>query len=215
MNQWIWLIRDKNPLLFLILILFTFTLFLNLQKRSKITFVFSILLFLIMLALYSSSTHKTLLWELNSVEQDTQLARLNYYKSSSLPFLPEGISQKVPYWLEKKEITLVLYKLQRNVANVFDLNYYFFGSFPREMQVPGEFPKFSPLFLPFFFIGVVNIFTKKKLFFLLSLLLTIAFVSVIGDRNHLGIFVSFPFLVLFIQSGIQTSLLYLKSKLIQ
>jgi len=205
LNHWIWLIFKKDFPLFLLTLLFTTSLyFYYYSKKSPLTLLlFSCFLFFCLNTSYVLTTEKTSLIQLSSLSKDLQQKRLNSYPSPPIPLLPGIIAYKIPHLLEQKEITISIYRLQDNLTNYFDPNYYFFGSYPKEMQIPGEFSKFSFFSLLFLLLGVFEFKKTKKLLILLYFLLSVLLVALVGDRNHLGVFVSFPFLVLLITLGIQ------------
>ena len=192
-NHWIWLIFTQNKAVFVILIIVAFSLCFKFKWRNIALIATSLLLF----GTFFKTTERMPLSHLSPAETQTQIKRLNSY--------PPLVIQKIPYWLEMKPVTLSLYKMQNNTSSLFDINYYFFGSYPRESQTPGEFVKFPFIFLIPAFIGVYRI-KGKDLRLIIYILLSSSLAIFVGDRNHLGVYPAFPIWVYLIKQGLKTKL---------
>jgi hypothetical protein len=193
LNQWLWVIHKSSAPIFVFLILYTIFLYLSLFITKPQIKLVLILLFTILSVLYIKSTIYTPLGSLNSTQQDIQLKRLTYYPLHTY---------RISHFLETSQVMLSIYQTKTNLINVFDPNYYFFASFPRASQIPGEFSKFPSLYLIPFIIGLLIYFHKySKSPISLLMMLSILLVAVFGDHNHLGIFILFPYFIIFITIG--------------
>lgn len=104
---------------------------------------------------------------------------LNYYHSSDLFF----------------------YKLQRNFFYNLDPNLYFFGNHPRE-RGHFEFEKYSPIFLPFFIIGLISLLKKGKDLSLIYIALILTISLFIDPAFRLGPLLFFPLINSLVAVGI-------------
>jgi len=191
-SPWIWEVYSQNILVFFVLVLASFALY----KGKQFLFI---LLSIVLFFSFFKTTQKTPLGFLTPVENAVQTKRLNSY-----PPLPVT---KLPYWLEQREETLTVYKLQKNLTNFFDINYYFFGSYPREQQTPGEFVKFPFVYLPLALIGsFVAIKGKHGRKVIIYIVVSAFLVSVIGDKNHKGLYINFPLLAVATTIGLKKTL---------
>ncbi|MDD5415723.1 MAG: hypothetical protein PHE48_01815 [Candidatus Daviesbacteria bacterium] len=101
-----------------------------------------------------------------------------------------------------KEYNFPLIKLQRNLFANLDPNLYFFASHPRERAGVEEFNKYSPIFLPFFLIGVfysIYILLPNFLIYAISVLLLS---SIISSKYNLGPILFFPLINYLITVGL-------------
>jgi len=188
-SPWIWEVYSQNILVFFVLVLATLALY----KGKQFLFV---LLSIVLLFSFFNTTQKTPLSFLSPVENSMQIKRLNSYPPLSVV--------KLPYWLEQRKETLIVYKLQKNLTNFFDINYYFFGSYPREQQTPGEFVKFPFVYLPLALVGsFVTVKGKHGKKIIIYTVASAFLVSVIGDKNHMGLYINFPLLVVATTIGLK------------
>lgn len=215
LNKWIWLIRKNNiVVLFLVLLssLFVYKAYFNNSLR-KLLIVISALLYILLTFTFVKTTETSPLNSLSALEKDTQQKRLRSYPSPPIPLIPGTIAYEMPDWFEKHDISISIYRIKSNLTNYFDPNYYFFGSFPREMQIPGEFSKFPFFYLIFFVMGLIEIIKNKRnhllIIYVLISLITVAY---LGDRNHLGLYINFPLLVVTITVGATKFAQLLESK---
>lgn len=105
-----------------------------------------------------------------------------------------------------KNFSLPLSKLQQNIFSNLDPNLYFFSSHPRERLGVDEFKKYSPMFLPFFLIGVFYsiyiLFPKLLIYTVFVLMLG----SIISPKYNLGPILFFPLINFMITVGIILSI---------
>ena len=194
-SPWLWQIYKSNLLLLIILIIFTNILYLSLIQSNKLFKIILILSYFFISILYYKTTLNKSIINLSTTQVDIQQKRLTYYPILIRPFY------HLPIFLETSPIMLSIYKLENNLTNIFDPNYYFWTSHPRSTQIPGEFQKLFPITLIFILYGTYKFPFKKQKLFINFLSLSLLLVSLIGDHNHLGIFPIFPFLIILITFG--------------
>ncbi len=113
---------------------------------------------------------------------------LNYYKNYSLP----------------------VYKFEGNLFSNLDFNLYFFSSHPRERAGIGEFEKYSPLFLPFFILGMLLMIYRVSIWAAGYLIVSVFVSAFISPTYELGPILFFPLINICITLGLIYSLNFIK-----
>lgn len=212
LSSWSWEIFSRNLPLFLLLFLTSLFCYLSLTKPKKLySYVFLLLLVLVLFFQYQT-TAKSNIITLSPIEQYQLETRRDYYPSQ-LARIEENKQSLRSYDLKQSLISrglenkasYLFYKLQQNFFRNVDLNLFFFGNHPRERVGVREFEKFSFLFLPFFFIGLITTIKKFNPYILIGLMLSIIELSIIGQQNYLGPFVLMPFFISIISLGISNT----------
>lgn len=165
-----------------------FTAFL-LKYSSKLgKFKYGVFLIPLIVIVFSFSFSDTI-FKKDQLEIITINKRRGYYQNQ---FLAKIFENKVNRYF---------FNYQKNLFEGADLNYYFFGTHPRERPGVKEIEKLSFVFLPFFLLGLyLQIKTRTFLsifYFLFSLFLASFFRPI-----DIYSFLFFPFIVLSINSGI-------------
>ena len=174
------------------LILSTLFLFLSTQKPhlKPIT----ITLFIILFIFQYQTTNRTNFLHQTALEKDRQQQLLNYYPPLKIP---------LAWWLEGRPEARIFYRLKQNLFSVFDQNIYFFAYHPREDNSFDIYPKFTFLLLPFFVLGLLRLIrNKQKSLLLTSAILPLALLTLLGNKNPLGSFSLFPFIIICLHQGI-------------
>lgn len=186
-NLWIYKIFAANFLLGILVLLTTILLL----KNNK----FFLLLFIPVLFFQIQTTNKTSLATISNDDRRVIDMRLRSYPYKFL---------RLGYWLEERKESIMFNRATTNLFENLDPNLYFFANSPRQRVGIKEFEKFPYVLLPFFLLGVYDYFFKKnKLFWLISFLIPITILSIIGNKNNLGPFSLFPFLVVSINEGLK------------
>jgi hypothetical protein len=173
----------------------------KLKSQSKKGFIF---LFLLLLFFQWKTTEKTSLTVLTNSDIMVRDMRLNEYPPVKISLVGKTVWIPIAHWLEGRRESIAFYRMLNNFSEVVDPNLYFFANHPRERVGITEFEKFPYLLLPFFVYGLVAIISKRKFnknlkisFFAPILLLTF-----IGNKNNLGPFSLFPFIVVVCTLGL-------------
>lgn len=205
---WFWKILNYNLFLSFILILTTFTTYRNFN--SRIIGVTGILLFTILLLFQVKFTEISNLTTLNNNEITIQQQRINEYPQAKITLFNKTIWVPIANWFELRKENIVINKITENFSEVIDLNLYFFANHPRERNDVGEFEKFHYLFVILFLVGIFSsINSCDKKWFVLYFLLPVFMISFIGNKNPLGSFSLFPFIVVMISAGIKRILKFI------
>ena len=184
-NLWIYKVFAANLFLGILILIATILLL----KNSKLF----LLLFIPVLFFQIQTTNKTSLTAISNDDRRVIDMRLRAYPSKLL---------RLGYWLEERKESIIFYRVATNFFENMDPNLYFFSNHPRQRVGIKEFEKFPYVLLPFFLLGIFNWISKKnKLFWLISFLVPITILSIIGNKNNLGPFSLFPFLVVSIYEG--------------
>lgn len=205
---WFWKILNYNLFLSFILILTTFTTYRNFN--SRIIGVTGILLFTILLLFQVKFTEISNLTTLNNNEITIQQQRINEYPQAKITLFNKTIWVPIANWFELRKESIVINKITENFSEVIDLNLYFFANHPRERNGVGEFEKFHYLFVILFLVGIFgSINSCDKKWFALYFLLPVFMISFIGNKNPLGSFSLFPFIVVMISAGVKRILKFI------
>lgn len=192
LNNWSWEIFSKNFYLFILIFFASLFCYLSLTKPAKLySYIFLSSLVFVLFVQYQT-TNKTEIFSLSPIEQYQLEIRRDYYPTTGGIDLARTQENKAGY---------LFYKFQQNFFRNIDLNLFFFGNHPRERVGIREFEKFSFLFLPFFFVGLISAIKKYNLYILTGLIVAIIGLSMIGQKNDLGPFVLMPFFVSVISLG--------------
>ncbi len=139
---------------------------------------------------------------LNYLDNDSQRVKEERIKSYPLLYIPiftKAVWIK-PEWIESNFLIFTMSKIEVNTFSFFDLNYYFFGGYPRNL--PSDYEKIPFVLLPFFIVGVLNLLKRKKYEFISVLTIPVFLISVIvGENKIFGPFSLFPFLIISIYYG--------------
>lgn len=209
-NLWIWKISSSNILLALIIFITSILLYLYyFTKEVKILAVF-VLFFLTVLIYQITLSDSYDLVYLDNDEQRIQSQRFKEYPPVHLQILNRHIWIKAENFFEKRKEFLAYTRFTQNFIDNLDINRYFFGGYPRQKPVRIDFEKFPVIFLPFFIIGFFISFKKKNLWIFLLIFLTVSLSAYLGNKNRLGLFAAFPFFVLLIVLGLQSTYAYIK-----
>lgn len=175
LNLWIWKIVSVSLLIGLVVILTT------IFRGKKI----GIFLLLLLLLIQVKTTNIVPLTRLSEDEVVRQIQRMREYNNP-----------RIAHILEERPEALIFFKLQNNLSQLVDPNFYFFANHPRERAGVNEFEKFPYLLIPFFIYGLYKLVKKREyLFFAVYLLFPLAVLSLIGLNNPLGPFSLFPFIL--------------------
>lgn len=179
LSFWSGKIFENNLFIFSISFILAGLLFLIYLKRYNRTFVnatFIVTSIIVILAIFPQHLDKTL-WEKSFLDTTEINTRRSYYSSS------------VGAIFQNKYMKL-LNKYESRLSPLLDINFYFFASHPRERVGIDEFEKYSPLFIPFFIIGLIQVVKNK---FLLISTLSVLIVAPLIDLDYvLGPVLLFP-----------------------
>jgi len=92
------------------------------------------------------------------------------------------------------------FNYQKNIFEGLDINYYFFGTHPRERVGITEIRKFPFVYLPFFIVGLFSLLKKQKFIYLLYFLSSIFLASFFRPIDIYS-FLFFPFMAICIFNG--------------
>lgn len=175
LNLWIWKIVSVSLLIGLVVILTTIFR----VKKIGIFLLFLLLFFQV------KTTNRVPLTHLSEDEIVRQIQRMREYDNP-----------RIAHILEERPEALVFFRIQNNLSQLVDPNFYFFANHPRERAGINEFEKFPYLLIPFFIYGFYKLVRKKEYFFLIFyLFLPLLVLSLIGLNNPLGPFSLFPFIL--------------------
>lgn len=193
-NIWIWKIFSLNLLIGLSLVLTSCFLYKSIKDRELNKFL--ILFLFVLLVFQYRTTQKVPLDYLSEQEKIMQTQRTREYPPVYIKMGDRTIWIPAYHWLEERKETLAFYRIEKNISESLSPNLYFFANHPNERVGVKEFEKFPYILLPFFVIGFLNMEARKNIkIIILSLLTPIVLVSLIGDKNLLGPFSLFPFIV--------------------
>lgn len=199
LNFWVWRILQINILLAAILIFLTFFLFKLVTEKKFRIWIFCLTFILFSLSSFiiirSDFDNKLLSF---TPEDQVKLNERHFYYAKDLGrfFLN---SKVLNYY---KNYSLPVHKFEGNLFSNLDLNLYFFASHPRERAGVSEFEKYSPLYLPFFIIGVLVLIYLGYIgigVYLIAATLASAFVS---SSYIIGPILFFPLINICITQGL-------------
>ncbi len=190
LNLWVWKITSINIFISIFLLLTTILAYKNIDNLRKHKFI--ILLFLFVLFAQYRNTTTLPLTKLTEDETVVQIRRMREYENP-----------RIAHIIEERPESIIFFKLQKNLSQLVDPNFYFFANHPRERAAITEFEKFPYVLLPFFIIGLYRLIRDKKYFFIiLFLMLPLCVTAIIGMNNTYGPFSLFPFFLITTYTGI-------------
>ena len=207
LNFWVWRILQTNPILALTLILTSLiSLFYLITLQKKCLLVLLILMGIIFYYQWGL-TNRINLIELSSPQQHAQNERVVSYPIKEMNVTGKTFHYPLGNLFDGRKETIAFYRLQQNLFESLDLNYYFSATHPRERVGIIEFEKFPFIYLPFFVIGLFLIqYQKIKLFLCLTFIVPLLLLTFIGPNSTLGSFVLFPFVLATILFSVYTFL---------
>ena len=201
LNPWWWIIIHRNLLIGLIVFILSFLVFqFFCQTKSKTLFLTLPILTVILIFVSIGKAFDESLFR-NSALDIQQYNRRHEFYANGLGKLYKN-RLILTYF---KDYNFPISKLQRNFFGNLDLNLYFFASHPRERLGIEEFQKYSPIFLPFFLIGMfyfIYALLSKILIYSVPILLLS---SLFSPSYNLGPVLFFPVVNLMITVGIVLS----------
>lgn len=205
LSFWFWK-TVKADFFISMVVIFQSLLLLKFVSDQKFSSKLAVLLFTVLLFTGIFLIRNNLdnsLWVLNPTER-VRFDRRHYYFAEELGKLYMNKFSLYYY----TNLSTFLYKYQRNVFYNLDPNLYFFASHPRERSGIDSFEKYSPLFLPFFILGTIWLFSNKswKMFGYLSLVTVIS--GFISLNYKLGPILFAPVVNVLIVLGLVTALKY-------
>ena len=187
LNFWLFQVFRLN--VFVGLLLFASTIAIDLWLKHKIDRRLPLLLFTTLLFLQFQTTVREPLDSLNLENQLLVQMRLREYPMAHL--------------FESRPEPIIFFKIQENLGQTLDPNFYFFANHPRERVGVQEFEKFPYIFLPVLLIGIVHMIHRKVYKQLLLIaVVPILLLSLIGHKNSLGPLSLFPFLAIATSYGL-------------
>lgn len=162
-----------------------------------------------------SHTQITSLTKLSNEDVRIKDMRLKSYPPVYLNIGSKTYWIPAAHWLEERKESIIITRIVNNISENIDINLYFFAGHPRERIGVNEFEKFPYIFLVPFLVGLYDNLNKRKiLLFFIGLLIPLALLSVIGNKNQLGPVILFPLFVLLIGYGFNIIYLnYLKGNI--
>lgn len=193
-NYWIWRALSLNFLLFLLLVTSSvLTLRFIKAKGSLLAF-----LFFVVVLIFSQwkTTTPTSLTILSNDDIRLKDQRLKEYPPVFIKVGKKAIWIPAGHWFEQRQEAIAASRLTTNLSEVLDPNLYFFANHPRERVGVIEFDKFPYIIFPFFLVGIFKtVELKRSNIFYTIFILTIFLLSLFGNKNPLGPFMLFPFIV--------------------
>ncbi len=193
-NYWIWRALSYSLPIFILLVACSLLGYRIIKGKGKLL----VFLLLLMLLVFSQwrSTFPTSLTVFSNDDIRLKDQRLKEYPPVYIKIGPGAIWIPVAHWFEERKEAVAASRVATNFSEVLDPNLYFFANHPRERVGVSEFGKFPYVFFPFFVVGILEaVGLRKTKGFFLSLILAILLLSLIGNKNELGPFVLFPYIV--------------------
>lgn len=204
-NFWIYKIFSLNFLIGFSVFVITTVIGLGSNRR----FFIAAMLFLTILQIQTTSIKDLSI--LDNDEQRVQSERSRSYPLTYIDFKFRVLWLKPVEWIEQNKFIIALSRIEENLFESLDLNYYFFGGFPRNM--PSDFEKFPFILLPFFLAGVFRFVYIRKYFDLaLLFFLPVILLSLVGFDNRYGFFILFPFIIFSSMEGINYAATLFKNR---
>ena len=202
LSSWLWVIVQRNILVGLLVFVLSIVLFIYFRQSrpKKIRLLLLILNIVLIIIVFKQAFDQ-------SIFRNSALDIQKYYRRHE--FYANGLGKiytnrfTLAYF---KDYNLPLSKLQHNFFANLDPNLYFFASHPRERPGVEEFKKYSPIFLPFFLVGIfysIYILSLEILIYSLAIALVS---SIISPAFNLGPVLFFPLISYMITVGIIFSL---------
>lgn len=205
-NYWMIKIFNLNILLAISLMALSLIVIIGVKKKLILTLGMTILL---LLQFYTTDFINPTY--LDNDQQRVQQERIRSYGLTYVDLYFKVIWLKPAEWIEQNKFVIVLSRFEENFFEALDINYYFFGGFPRNNTF--DYEKFPFIVLPFFIAGLFKLVEKKEYFNLtLIFLVPVMVLSVIGMKNPYGAFVLFPSIVYCSREGILFTAGFFKSK---
>lgn len=148
-NPWFIKLIQEDKISTLLILLLTFSLFFLITTHSKKLIGYIALLCMLQTFLL---VPRNLDHNLFTPSQE-ELYMLNENSS----FYPPAVGR-----IFHNKVTLAINKIQQNLFDILDLNLYFFATHPRERLGVKEFEKYPFFLLPFFIIGIFNLFKERS-----------------------------------------------------
>jgi len=211
-NLWIWRILNNNVYIFVLLVLLYVLLF-YLTKSYNKKLLYTNLFILAVLSIFqiktTTPTNLTLITNEDRLVIDT---RLNEYPPVSFGYKTKRVWIPAAYWLEARGETIAWSRIKSSFFEILSINNYFFANHPRQRVGYTEFEKFPYIMLPFFLTGLYFFIKDKKIFMFIFLLIPLLLVSVVGDRNMLGVLLLYPFIATAVAYGVSKTYLLVNYK---
>lgn len=211
-NLWIWKALFFNFLIFAFLTLTSFFAYRIVNKPTKIYTEGFLLCFIVLSIFQFSTSSRSSLYKLDNNQQYVQQLKLQQYPPVYVDALGTRFWIPIAHWFEGRKESIIISRVIGNISENLDFNLYFFANHPTERVGVNEFEKFPYILLPFFIIGILSAPHSSSKTFLVSLLVAFSFSGVVGNKNTLGPFLLFPFLIVFITEGITKAYVFLKEK---
>jgi len=189
-NVWIWRILGHSFFLGLGLIVLSFFLAFNMRVGTFI-------LFSILSVFLLKNTFDTNLLYISPLDNDRVEHRHEYYAVELGRVYRNRITINMNY-----RAAPYVSRYLKNMAFNLDPNLYFFANHPRERIIAVEFEKFSFLFLPFFVIGLMTLFSGAFVFLIFYFVLSLLISGLVFPGYDLGPILIFPFIVVVIHLGL-------------
>lgn len=197
-NRWFYRIIDDHLILGLIVLTLSFAIasgLAQLLSRKLLYFTYgSLIAFSIF---FSISHYEEDLIKHNALDINNMKVRQGYYTHRMGPIVHNNL-------------TVTVYKIQRNFFTNLNFNQFFFGGEPRYRPYALDFEKFPPVYLGFFLYGLYCIFkqSEKLLKIFLSASIIILLILSFGNPSFiLGIYPLYPLITGIISLGILEAIL--------
>lgn len=195
-SNWSLILFINNKPLLLIIVIATISSLLCLLKNQLHYILITVLCIMVLSFYQYTLTENSLLQPLKQDEIYLKNTRVYAYPNLNIRIGEYDIGYIIGNILDGRFETIVLFRMQKNLFDALDLNYYFFGSHPRERVGIPEFERLPFFLLPFFLAGIFLVQIKKnKLFILSSFLAPLILISYVGINSSMGAFVMYPFVV--------------------
>ncbi len=149
-NLWIWRIVKENFVIGIFLVILSYLFFKQvIIKAQKGQFTALIFIFIIVAFISLRVGFDKNIFIISTEEQLQQNVRHGLYAVELGQLFKNKFSLHF-----YKDLSLAIYKLERNLFYNLDPNLYFFASHPRERPGIGEFDKYPWILLPFFIAGL-------------------------------------------------------------
>lgn len=201
-NPWWWIIFQRNLWVSILVFILSVAVFIYFwQVRSKKLFLSILLLSTILFFVAVNDAFDENIFRNSALDIQKISKRHEFYANGLGKLYKNRFS--LAYF---ENYSLPFSKLQRNLFANLDPNLYFFASHPRERIGVEEFKKYFPIFLPFFFIGVIySIYILSPNLFIYSISILLMS-SIISSKYNLGPVLFFPLISYMITIGIILSI---------
>lgn len=187
-SPWWWVVIQRNISVGLLDFILSIILFLYFQKlKSKKIFLSVFVLTIILFLTTIGEAFDRSILQNSSFDIQKYNKRHEFYASGLGKIYTNRFS--LAFF---KNYNFPISKLQKNFFANLDPNLYFFASHPRERPGVEEFKKYSPIFLPFFLIGIFYSIYILSLEILIYSLAIALISSIISPAFNLGPILFFP-----------------------